>query len=337
MADHQEGAVYEDDYADPPPTGMPAAVARQAVEWWVELAAPQCDDRARQRFLYWRQAHPDHERAWLHIERMAGRLQTLNAPLASQVAQTALLTRHPLKRRAAIKTLAGVLFVGGAGWSAQRYSHWRGWSADQHTGIGERRTITLDDGSTLTLNTDSVVDIRFDAEVRELHLVRGEILLATAADPRPFRVATAQGWLRPLGTRFAVREYPDRSRLEVFQGAVEIRLRDAPGSGRTVQAGERAIYRRAGVEPVTPLTASAGAWAQGMLVADRTRLADFIAELGRYRPGVVNCDPQIAGLRLSGTYPLADTNRILASLSATLPVRIQFITRYWVRVMPRTA
>lgn len=337
MADHQERAVYEGDSAAAPLPGIPAAVARQAVEWWVELASPQCDGPARQRFLHWRQAHPDHERAWSHIERMTGRLQTLNTPLAAEVAHAALLPRRSIKRREAIKALAGVLIVAGASGSAQRYSHWRGWSADQHTGIGERRTITLDDGSTLTLNTDSVVDIRFNAQVRELHLVRGEILLSTAADPRPFRVATAQGWLRPLGTRFAVREYPDRSRLEVFQGAVEIRPRDATGPGRTVQAGERAFYHRAGIEPVTPLTATAGAWAQGMLVTDRTRLADFIEELGRYRPGVVNCDPEIAGLRLSGTYPLADTDRILASLSATLPVRIRFITRYWVRVMPRIA
>jgi len=79
---------------------------------------------------------------------------------------------------------------------------------------------------------------------------------------------------------------------------------------------------------------NADAWARGQLVADEQRLGDFLAELGRYRPGLLRVDPRIAGLRLSGVFPLADTDRILDTLPSVLPVRLQWRTRYWVTVVP---
>lgn len=314
--------------------GIPATVARRAVEWLVELESSECDDAARRRFQSWREAHPDHERAWRHIEQVRGRLQSVRSPLVSTVAQAAVLTPRSIKRRDAIKSLVALFFVAGGAWAVKEQAPWQDWSADQRTGIGERRTLTLDDGSTVILNTDSAVDLDFSAEARRLRLIRGEMLVTTAADRRPFLVDTPQGRLRPLGTRFAVRDYQDRGRLDVFQGAVEIRVSATPDEARVLQAGERAFYGLAGVEPVRALGEGAASWVDGMLVANNTRLADFLVELERYRPGILNCDPAIAGLRLSGTYPLADTDRILMSLSDTLPVRIRFMTRYWVRVTP---
>jgi transmembrane sensor len=73
-------------------------------------------------------------------------------------------------------------------------------------------------------------------------------------------------------------------------------------------------------------------WLQGMLVADRQRLADFLADLGRYRPGFVQCAPEVADLRVVGAFPLADTDRVLAMLTEVLPVSVRYATPYWVRV-----
>jgi transmembrane sensor len=64
-------------------------------------------------------------------------------------------------------------------------------------------------------------------------------------------------------------------------------------------------------------------------------LGDFVTELARYRSGHVACDPAVAGLRVSGTYPLADTDRVLAILGKSLPVAVEYRTCYWVRVVPR--
>jgi len=65
------------------------------------------------------------------------------------------------------------------------------------------------------------------------------------------------------------------------------------------------------------------------------RLADFLAELGRYRRGQLNCDPKVADLLISGTYPVDDSERVLDLLAVSLPVRIKRFTRYWVTVEAR--
>jgi len=67
------------------------------------------------------------------------------------------------------------------------------------------------------------------------------------------------------------------------------------------------------------------------------RLADFLVQLSRHRPGVVRCDPAVAELVVSGVYPLDDTDRVLAALAQALPVRADYATRYWVTVRARQA
>ena len=79
----------------------------------------------------------------------------------------------------------------------------------------------------------------------------------------------------------------------------------------------------------------APAWLRGQLVAERLRLADFLDQVGRYRRGVIRCDPRVADLIVSGVYALDDTDRILASLARALPLRVSRYTAYWVVVEPR--
>ncbi|MBW6154852.1 FecR domain-containing protein, partial [Pseudomonas aeruginosa] len=83
----------------------------------------------------------------------------------------------------------------------------RDWLADQRTGVGEQRRLTLPDGSLLTLNTDSAVDLAFDASQRLVRLLRGEIFVDSRADPRPFRVATAEARLHAGAARFNAVSY----------------------------------------------------------------------------------------------------------------------------------
>lgn len=72
-----------------------------------------------------------------------------------------------------------------------------------------------------------------------------------------------------------------------------------------------------------------------MLYAEEMRLADVLSEIGRYRSGVLRCDPAVADLRVSGAFQLEDTDRVLAVLAQTLPVRLDARTRYWVTVTAR--
>ncbi|MNC43001.1 fec operon regulator FecR [compost metagenome] len=71
-----------------------------------------------------------------------------------------------------------------------------------------------------------------------------------------------------------------------------------------------------------------------MLTVIEWRLGDFITELNRYRPGVLRCASAIAGLRLSGAFRIDETDTVLENLSASLPVKVRYLTRYWVSIEP---
>lgn len=313
-------------------------VAQCAVEWLIELQAADADESVHTAFQQWRAAHPDHELAWQHIEAVNTRFNGLASPLGSAVAKAVLTPRRSPKRRQVIKTLVALLFVGSGGWWAEEQIPWRAWAADERTGIGQRRNITLVDGSHIALNTDTAINLRFTDNERRLQLVRGEILVTTSGDNalvvRPFIVETVQGELYPLGTRFAIHQQVALNRLSVFEGAVEIRPHQDIGHRYVAHAGEQVDFTDQGIQGTRPADDTSTAWRNGMIVASSMRLADFLAELDRYRPGQLNCDPAVADLRVSGTYPLTNPEDILDALQTTLPVKIQYFTRYWVMVRP---
>ena len=120
-----------------------------------------------------------------------------------------------------------------------------------------------------------------------------------------------------------------------FEGAIEVRTGQA--EPYVVNAGERARMGPTGVVAAGPAQARSLGWTQGMLLANDMPLGDFLAELGRHRQGYLGCDPAVARLKVSGSFPLADTDRILAVLQADLPIQVQQFTPYWTRVRPVSA
>nr|WP_277398004.1 FecR domain-containing protein [Paraburkholderia sp. Tr-20389] len=265
-------------------------------------------------------------------------MQTLNEASGASAARAALTRPRSTSRRAGVKALVLLFFTGGTAWVARDQTAWRSWSADLRTGTGEQRNVTLTDGTHLTLNTASAVDIRFSDTERRIVLLSGEVMIVTGHNEgpalRPFVAQTAQGRAIPLGTRFSLREESSTTRIDVFEGMVKAEPALAPDAFKVVRAGEQMRFTSTQAMPIEPFSANAAAWTQGMLVASNMRLADFLSELSRYRDGYLRCDPSIADFRLSGTYPLADTDRVLNALVSSLPVRLEYVTRYWVTVKP---
>jgi transmembrane sensor len=79
---------------------------------------------------------------------------------------------------------------------------------------------------------------------------------------------------------------------------------------------------------------TADAWANGMLVVENMRLGDLLEQLSDYRQGFLNADPHVADLRISGSFPLNNTDLALAALPPSLPVQIERRAAWWVRVLP---
>ncbi|RZT39239.1 FecR domain-containing protein [Cupriavidus agavae] len=325
---------------------IPPNVAERALEWLVELQDTGASPQVTEAWQRWRTEHPDHERAWQRIESVRGRLQPLASPVAADIARTALASvpaappRPP--RRQVLKALVTFGFAAGLTMAAREYSPWRQWTADHRTAVGERRTVMLSDGTELLLNTDSAVNIAFDGAERRVRLLAGEILVTTAKDPqaaaRPFLVETAQGTARALGTRYSVREGDSATEVCVFAGAVEVRPRDGTGNTLVLPAGACTRYNRLAIEPPVPAESSRVAWAEGFIVARSMRLDDFLAELRRYSPAALSCEPSIAGLRVSGSFPLDDPGKVLETLATTLFLQKETVTRLWgqdqIRLLP---
>lgn len=306
-------------------------IAREAARWFVRLqgnVSPR-DQEACQR---WRSSHADHERAWQLAELFHARFDGIPA----EVGMPALGRPESLDRRRTLKLLTGLIIAAPLGTLAYSALPWRDWRADQRTVAGERRECVLPDGTRVMLNTASAMDIRFDRQQRLVRLYAGEILVTTAADPEnlPLWVETAEGRLRPVGTRFDVRQLDGRTRIAVLEGAVQVYPAQAKDALR-LEAGQQTEFSRSLIAPVTALQRNDSDWAQGVLRAEKMRLADFAIELGRYRPGWLHCDAAVADWRISGTFQLQDTDLALAALARTLPVQIRTRSRYWVTIAAR--
>lgn len=317
---------------------LDARAAREAAHWMMRLQGGELDAAAQQGLASWRAAHPDHETAWQRAEQVCRTFGMLPSPLAMPLSRQVLDRPARAQRRAILKTLAVLIVAGPAGWAMLRVAPWQAWTAELRTATGEIRHLTLADGSGLSLNTASAADIVFSDALRLVQLRGGEIHVATSPDPlgRPFIVRTSNGSVRAIGTRFTVRQEDRllgaRTHVAVSQGAVEVR----PAEGRPVivQAGWQASFDETAAGAPQPLVPHASAWLKGLLYADDTPLDQVLAQLARYRHGVVRCDPAVARLRVSGVYQLRDTDALLALLQASLPIRVRRHSRWWISVEP---
>lgn len=308
-------------------------ILNEAADWLMRLSEGSVDDVERQDWERWRTSSPAHRQAWARAELLLSKLQGLPPALA----MPSLDRPSNPERRAAMGKLATLLALTPLAWGSWKLNDWQQWTADYRAPVGERRDLTLTDGSQVTLNTDTAIDVYFDQRQRLLLLRRGEILVQTALDPspvaRPFMVQTSEGRMQALGTRFSVREGSGYTRLAVLEGAVRIQLK---GIGeKLVEAGQSSGFTALAIDELKPVDKSVLAWTQGMMMADNMRLADFVSELTRYRNGVLRCDPAIANLRISGAFPISDTRRTLNMLAQTYPISVNSrLGDYWVMLSP---
>lgn len=315
------------------PGDLDSQVLQEAAEWMVLLHSGEAGEAERQQLQLWQQRSPAHREAWGRAEAFFHDLQALPAGLARDA-----LARPGKGRRRAL----GKLLLLGAVAPTAAWLGWRGLeqlSAGEalRTATGERREFRMTDGTRLTLNTGSRVRVLYSDTQRLLRLEAGEIHIDTAPDTlaaaRPFLVQSREGLARALGTRFTVRQEEESSRVAVFAGAVEI---SGQGWRRVLGSGEHARFTAAAM--AAPATAEAGtddAWRFGMFLARNLPLGELAAELERYRPGLLRCHPAVAGLRVSGAFPVDDVDRSLRLLEETFPLRVRYRTAYWATLEAR--
>lgn len=310
------------------------AALAEAATWHTQLHGGEPSPKAQADHSHWLQQDPLNQWAWQQLEGLQQRLFQLPRTLAGRTLDLAAAEQRN-SRRSVLKGMALLVGGGAFGWQGYHQLQEGPWLADYRTAVGQRLPVILADGGQMLLNTDSAADVRYSVSDRRIRLRQGEVMISTAADPagRPFWVQTLHGQMQALGTRFSVRVTEASTQVSVYQHQVRI----TPGRGEPVllQAGETTHFSVYGVAQVMVNDPTRQTWTQGVLVANELRLGDLIEELARYRPGWLDCDPALAGLPISGTFPLDDTDKALLAVASALPVDIQRRTRYWVKVTAR--
>lgn len=303
------------------PSLNPATEA--AIEWLVCLHSGQMSQEQRRGFEQWLEAAPAHRAAWQQLQPLRSSGPEHMGQLLGQT-----LARAEAGTRRRRQILRGALALGGittgCGWLLDRQTPLAQWSAKLRTDTGQRRDFTLPDGSTVTLDARSAADLAFDAGQRRVILRQGA-LVARAAPQTPggpaFVVQTMHGQIHALGTRFSVRLNPQFSSVGMLEHSVSITTVD--GAQQVLAEGHSARFDTQGIWADASAPSSMAAWQQGMLEAHDLPLGEVVQALRAYRRGWIRVSAHAAALQVYGTYSLEDTDRALAALAETLPIRLR--------------
>ena len=201
------------------------------------------------------------------------------------------------------------------------------------TGVGELRTLTLDDGSRVHLNTDTRVRVHYDKQTRHVSLERGEALFEVAKRPDwPFIVTAGGREIKALGTEFVVRR--DRKRLSVMlmEGKVTVSHGtegqsngSPPEAGTfTLVPGDRVTFVGSATPTLDrPAPERVTAWLREEVALDNTSLADAVVEMNRYsHQRIVADDPELAAIRVSGIFKAGDLVNFAQAVARMYHVKV---------------
>lgn len=298
----------------------------QAAYWFSRNRNPAQDAEERQRFESWLAADATHQAEYRVLEQLWSATdlvprERLQALCNDEVRPLPVRSRRRFLQ-GALAAAASVVLAGGATYLFDPFSL-RGES--YATALGERRQVTLADGSTLDLNGRTHVSVVFSEGRRLVRLEAGEALFSVMPDKaRPFVVEAGPGRVTVTGTRFNVRHGADDMRVAVESGTVLV----AGGQGaasRPLLAGDGVRVAADGkVGPVQRVDIAAiTAWRQGKLIFNDVPLAEVVEEVSRYRDKPLRVAPEVANLRFSSVFRADDTNALLVALPRILPVKVR--------------
>ncbi|SDF57682.1 MULTISPECIES: FecR domain-containing protein [unclassified Duganella] len=318
------------------------ALHEQAAQWFMRRSEPGWTGADQHALTVWLAASPQHREIY---EGMALTSHDLHhIPLAQKTSRRPHAASAPANRArgaqagrrawltAALAACALLAVGAGSGWQHwQHWQHWQGAPAYElavATAPGEVRTLDLPDGSTIVLNINSKLTVRYGSHRREVVLEGGEAFFKVARDAqRPFTVASGASEVKAVGTAFNVRVTPAQIVVKVREGRVEVR----PDSG----ASQAQIYvlnagGGLGIHPASHRARSiavsadtVGDWRSGQLHFRSAPLAEVAADLQHYLGQPVVVEGALARQPISGVASTREPRAFLLALPALLPLRVQ--------------
>jgi transmembrane sensor len=329
-------------------TRLNAQILEEAAEWLVEFNSGDPDSAARRRFDAWLRASPEHLRAYLELlpvwedgallppppgnpsvdELIAmGQRAEANVVAIGAHADANVVNTRGRRSRPVLAIAASLLFICMAGGLTWLYLTHGSYS----TGIGEQRSLVLEDGSTINLNAHSRVRVRFSAGTRAIELIEGQALFHVAKNPaRPFIVSIGRTQVRAVGTQFDVNRRKRGTTVTVVEGTVAVDAvaspsRETPGeSQKLLNAGEQiTVGGPAAPHTVRANVATATAWTQRRLVFDASTLGEVVEEFNRYNTRrLVLRDRALESFPITAAFSSPDPASLVRFLEAQPTLRI---------------
>jgi transmembrane sensor len=189
------------------------------------------------------------------------------------------------------------------------------------TSIGQKHVYNMADGSTITLNTDTIVQAENRLFSRQVKLLQGEALFNVAHGWRSFTVQADDTHIRDIGTIFNVYNTNNGAIVTVIEGSVEVTSGNENQlltQNQTIQVSMNQFNDLAIVD-----ASSIAAWQQGKILFDGTPLSEAVKEMQRYRkaPIIIN-DTKAAKLRISGAYDIQGIESLLDTLPISVAVKV---------------
>ena len=307
----------------------------EAADWRMRIDAAPEDAALRSTLDAWLATSPAHRSAWRDVERMTRVAGALPADYADPQGPV-LSGLRPQPRRAGGMRLRRAAFTALALAACLAFVFLptlQLWLASDHsTATAELRSVTLDDGSVVSLDAASAIAVRYGAARREIVLLSGRAFfeVVPAAD-RPFVVLVDDATVTVTGTAFDVRSSAQTTSVAVQSGTVEVALDHGRRPAAVLTRGQRLDIDRksdrlakADIPPD-----DVASWRNRRLVVDRATMADVVEELGRHYPGVVLMRDRALGDRLvSGVFDLSQPIEALQAAVRTHDGSVTRITPY---------
>lgn len=289
------------------PTGADEIEA-QAADWLQRRNFWKWSAGDQQQLDAWLNDAPAHLVAYLRLEaalNRADRLAALQQPLSSRIAKFARRSWWPAANRVA----AGLVVAGGIGLAISQNSN-SPKDRSYSTEIGERKIITLADGSRIELNTGTTLRLAAQGTERKVWLDKGEAYFQIHHDAaHPFTVIAGDHRVIDLGTRFVIRKEPSRIEVTLVEGRARVDTLSpwrasqsallTPGDVVVATADSMSLMKRSN----TALADELG-WRQGLLVFRDIALGDAVAQFNRYNTHkIVIADKEASRLVVGGTFP----------------------------------
>ena len=303
------------------PAGRSAELEAQAAAWVRRQYFDDWSAADRHALDQWLNESVAHQVAYWRIQagfEATKRLAALRTPMRTQGTASASRKRRPLTlSMAAALVTVSLVSVGASFMFFPKQKTYI-------TPIGGQEIIRLADGSQIELNTNT--KLRTENSFfggRRVWLDRGEAYFDIKHDDdHPFIVFASRHRLTDLGTKFSVRAGDDRVRVALIEGAIRLESIDASKHQRaTLVTGDVAVADAKSVsvrQAAAPQLKREESWRRGLLIFQRTTLADAVAEFNRYNPRKLRVrDANVAKLRIGGTFS-ADNPTLFAQANATM-------------------